>query len=111
MTVAQADRRAWPRFGLRADRPAHSVGKLLPGRNIRVINISRGGVLFESEDRLRPGASAELQLGAGEARRLVRGMVVRCWVSGLRAGNVRYRAALAFPMAVDLDEGIWCANG
>jgi hypothetical protein len=96
---------------VRADRPALSVGKLLPGRSIRVITISRSGVLFESEARLRPGAPAELQLGMGESRRLARGLVVRCWVSGLRAGVVRYQAALAFASPIDLDEGSWRAIG
>jgi hypothetical protein len=111
MSAGHAERRAWPRFGMRADRPALSVGKLLPGRSIRLISISRGGALFESDGRLRPGAPVQLQLGAGEARSLVQGLVVRCWVSALRSGSVRYRAAMAFAAPIDLDECHWSPQG
>jgi hypothetical protein len=105
------ERRAWPRYGVRADRPALSMGKLLPGRSIRVISISRGGALFESERSLRPGSPVEVQLGAGDTRQQVRGSIVRCWVSAMRTGHVRFRAALAFAAPLDLDEGEWRGLG
>jgi hypothetical protein len=111
MNKDRPERRAWPRFGPRADRPALSVGKLLPGRNVRLISISRGGVLLEGDGRLRPGSPADLQLSTGETRLLVRGRVVRCWVSGLRNGSMRYQAALAFLEPFELDESHWRLHG
>ncbi len=113
MRLPPAERREWRRFGARPDRPGQISARLFPGKTVRLLDISRGGVLVESDTRLRPGAPVQLQLGAPDApRQLLRAQVVRCWVSALiHGGPMRYRAALAFGSPIEMDESQWVPRG
>ncbi len=73
------------------------TARVVPGRDVAVVNVSPGGALVEGETRLVPGAEIDLQLAAPEGRLLVRGRVLRCYVSRLTPGTrVRYRGAVVF---------------
>jgi hypothetical protein len=67
-----------------------------PGHRVRLIDVSSGGALIETNHRLLPGASVELQVETGTARTSVRGQVLRCAVVRLRPTWVCYRGAIAF---------------
>ena len=67
-----------------------------PGHRARVIDVSAGGALIETSQRLLPGTSVELQVETGTSRESIRGQVVRCAVVRLRPTWVCYRGAIAF---------------
>ncbi len=87
-----------------ADLHGHWLGaaRIWPGRDVTVVNVSTGGALVEGDARLAPGMSVDLQLTAPGGRLLVRGRVLRCYVSALgRHGVVRYRGAVVFERPLD----------
>jgi PilZ domain len=67
-----------------------------PGHRVRLIDVSSGGALIETNHRLLPGTSVELQVETGTARASVRGQVLRCAVVRLRPTWVCYRGAIVF---------------
>jgi hypothetical protein len=67
-----------------------------PGHRVRLIDVSAGGALIETNHRLLPGASVELQVETDTARASMRGQVLRCAVVRLRPTWVCYRGAIAF---------------
>ena len=88
------ERRAVPRI-----RPTGSDGieqiRLRPGRVARVVDLSAGGALIETDWRLMPGVRVELQLGDPTVF-TVGGRVLRCYVARLQRDQIQYRGALAF---------------
>ena len=95
MTVGPFDRRR----GRRAGPGEHGLlgARVRPGYDVRIVDISSGGVLVEGHHRLMPGATVELQLQReGRPVEVVRGQVLRCGVSTLRESAVSYRGAIAF---------------
>jgi hypothetical protein len=95
MTAGPFDRRGGRRFG-----PGeHGLvsARVRPGYDVRVVDISSGGILVEGHHRLMPGATVELQLQPeGRPVEVVRGHVLRCGVSTLRESAVSDRGAIAF---------------
>lgn len=79
------------------------------GYDVSLIDVSTGGALIETAHRLLPGSSIELHLATREQRAAVRGRVLRCAVTRLRASGVWYRGAIGFegqlPWFVDHDDG------
>jgi hypothetical protein len=67
-----------------------------PGHGARVIDVSAAGVLLETNHRLLPGTTVEVQVETGSDRVSVRGHVLRCTVVRLRPTWVCYRGAIAF---------------
>jgi hypothetical protein len=67
-----------------------------PGYSVAIIDVSKGGVLFEVTRRLLPGAKIELHVETADGQTSCRGRVLRCAVIRLRASSVWYRAAVAF---------------
>jgi hypothetical protein len=65
---------------------------------VHILNLSTGGVLLESAERVKPGALTEVQL-LGAARRTLRARVNRCRVTQLNP--LRYEAALVFDQRLD----------
>ena len=61
-----------------------------------LIDVSAGGALIETNHRLLPGTSVELQVETGTDRANVRGQVLRCAVVRVRPTWVCYRGAIAF---------------
>jgi hypothetical protein len=95
MSGSPADRRGMRRL----DAPeAHGIVSacVRPGHRARLIDVSAGGALIETNHRLLPGASVELQVETGTDREMIRGQVLRCSVVRVRPTWVCYRGAIAF---------------
>ena len=78
--------------------PWPAAALLRPGQDVRVINVSCGGALIESGNRMNPGMRTELQL-CGVMRRIVRGRIARCRVT--RLDPVRYEGAIVFDQSLE----------
>jgi hypothetical protein len=93
------ERRAHPRH---RDRGRHGVSSLRvkPGHGASLVNISAGGLLLESDRRLCPGSTIDVQLGARDGVVALRGFVMRCAVVHLSSGGIRYEGAIQFDRAL-----------
>lgn len=89
------DRRASPRLPPSAI-PSLKGVKLVAGPEVRLVNISRGGALIESEARLSPGSNLCLRLVTAESVYLLKGQVLRSKVASLTGGSPRYQSAVSF---------------
>jgi hypothetical protein len=99
---SDADRRKYSRKSSR-ECPWLVDARLRSGTEVRVVDISNGGMLLESATQILPGARIELFLVTQEQRWLVKGRILRCQVARVvREDGVRYHAALAFnePLAI-----------
>ena len=97
------ERRAWPRTS-QFDANALAGIRLIPGRLVRLINLSSGGALIEADCRLLPGAQVELHLAGLSTLQRVRGRIVRSHVAALdRRQGIRYRGALVFEEQLPLE--------
>ena len=98
-TVTTTDnRRAWPRIPA-AQLPQLSA-TLTTGPDIRLIDISRGGALFECSKRLVPASAVALRLVTPDGTHIVRGRVVRSRIVRMERGGLGYQAAVAFNEAL-----------
>jgi hypothetical protein len=99
-----SDRRRWPRRNP-SDITFLERVTFNQGATVQVINIAPGGMLMESELRLRPHMKVMLQLVTSDNVFKVTGCVLRSSVASL-AGTVRYQTAIAFdePLQI-LDSG------
>ena len=98
-TVTATDnRRAWPRIPA-AQLPQLSA-TLTTGPDIRLIDISRGGALFECSKRLVPASAVALRLVTPDGTHIVRGRVVRSRIVRMERGGLGYQAAVAFNEAL-----------
>ncbi len=103
--AAVGERRRVPRsapgvFGL------STTGRLRPGAEVTIVDLSAAGALVEGRCRLRPGATLVLSCSSPEGGRSVACRVIRCQVSSLHgAAGLSYRAALAFddPLTMDTE--------
>ena len=75
-------------------------GRIRPGHDVLVIDLSEGGALVETSRRLTPGATAEIQLDAPDGRHTTRSVVVRSYVCLLLADQLLFRSALTFERPV-----------
>ena len=62
---------------------------------IKLINISRGGALIETQTRVLPGASISLRIDMAEAVHIVKGRILRSHVHEV-GKIIAYRSAIAF---------------
>jgi hypothetical protein len=99
------ERRASPRV------PQANAGHVVhvrvkPGIDVVLVDSSAGGLLIETTRRLLPGAPLDLHIVEPGGRTIaLRGRVVRCAVSALFPGEVRYRGAVR----LDCDQ-LWLAR-
>jgi hypothetical protein len=70
--------------------------RVRPGYEVVLVDVSAGGALVETARRLFPGSLIELQLSSAARSASVRGRVIRCTVSRVKAASVRYRGAIRF---------------
>lgn len=75
-------------------------GRIRPGHDVLVIDLSEGGALVETSRRLTPGSTAEIQLDAPDGRHTTRGVVVRSYVCLLLADQLLFRTAVALERPV-----------
>jgi len=100
--IAESERRRFPRKPSR-ECPWLVDARLRSGTEVRVVDISNGGLLLESNSQILPGASVELFLVTRDQRWLVKGRILRSQVARVVSEDgVRYHAALAFnePLAI-----------
>lgn len=96
------ERRAWAR---RLPRECHWLRSLrcFPGRDVELIDLSRGGALVESSHRLTPGVWLQTKLTTDCELLVGRAQVLRCQVARLDARDgITYRAALRFERLLTL---------
>ena len=89
------DRRQCRRSANPVDHGIQKV-RIRPGHIAAVVNASAAGALLETQHRLLPGTVVELNVESTLHRTNVRGRVVRCMVSQVRAASVFYRGGIAF---------------
>jgi len=73
-----------------------ATGRIRPGHQVQVIDLSSGGALVEAERRMLPGSVVELQLQVLDRQATMRGSVLRCCVVRVRPASVSYRGAIVF---------------
>jgi hypothetical protein len=91
---SESNRRQWPRLKPEAVPFLKSVD-FNQGTEVRVVNISRGGILLETEVRLRPQMKIFLKLVTTEGVVKMEGHILRSSISSL-SGTPRYRSAISF---------------
>lgn len=89
-----ADRREATRHDATGD-PTLMVARVIGASDVRLLDISRRGVLLETQTRLQFGVKATIQFTTCDASISVRALVVRSRVAGL-GECVVYHTALAF---------------
>jgi PilZ domain-containing protein len=88
---------------------AHGVlsTRIRPGFPARLIDVSTGGALLETSNRLLPGKSVELVVqGHDDRRATIRARVVRCSVARVHPSAISYRGAVVFDQHLP-----WFAEG
>lgn len=92
------ERRVHPRIP--ADKIPGLSASLGPDVGIRLIDISKGGALFEARRRAIPGSEVALRLMTQDGSHLVRGRVVRSRMVRLDSGGMGYQTAISFHEAL-----------
>lgn len=92
--MLESNRRKWPRLKPEAVPFLKSVS-FSQGSDARVVNISCGGILLETEVRLRPQMKLILKLVTTEGVVKMEGHILRSSISSL-TGIPRYRSAISF---------------
>lgn len=105
-TPTHDERRRSPR------RPASVVpnlrARLLAGPDVRLVNLSRRGVLLETDSRLLPGSPIRIKFVADDANVVMKGCVVRSSVAVVSGEGVVYRTAISFEEDIALcDASLW----
>jgi|GEM_PF-3300039 len=96
----QSNRRLSPRLKAE-DVPFLKSVELYQGKEIQIVNISRGGILIETETRLRPDFKVMLTLVTTEGVYKRDGTILRSSISSL-SGVPKYRTAIAFKQPFEL---------
>jgi len=91
-----------PRFAAAAV-PAITGVRLSPGDAVDLVNISRSGVLVEGRTRFVPGTFVTTLFDGGFKPAQAKGKVVRCQVSSIVGGILRYQSAIQFHSPLDVD--------
>jgi hypothetical protein len=100
------ERRASPRL------PASAVpnlqAKLVAGPDVRLIDVSRRGVLVETPTRLLPGSPVRMRFVVEDATLVLRGAVVRSTVRSVTDTGLLYWTAVAFGEDISVcDPSLW----
>jgi CheY-like chemotaxis protein len=85
-----------------AQLPWLSSIKLAWGRDLRLLNISRSGVLVESGVRFTPGTTTMLQIAGTDQQVAVSATIVRSRVAAVDSLGVTYQSAATFERTLDL---------
>ena len=93
-----------PRFPASAVSSIKSV-KLSPGEQVQLVNISRTGVLVEGRTRFVPGTRVTVVFDGGFAPPQIKGRIVRCQVSSIHDGSLRYQSGIQFDKKLETHPG------
>ncbi len=91
----ERERRIDQRLPATAIRALKSV-KLLAGEGVRLINISRGGALLESNISMKPGSHISIRLETTEAVFTIRGRVLRSRATKMDGRHLVFQSAIQF---------------
>jgi hypothetical protein len=97
------ERRAHRRFTARELRGLRTA-RVKYGREVSVIDLSEGGVLFETTGELKPDSTIVLEFSGSTRTFLMPARVVRCQDLGTFGSNPRLESACAFRRKLPLDE-------
>jgi hypothetical protein len=97
---APADATIDPRFPASAFPTITSV-RLSPGDVVELVNMSKSGVLVEGRTRFVPGTRVTVIFDGGFVPANARGKVVRCQVSSISGGALRYQSGIQFEKKFD----------
>lgn len=92
---APADQTIDPRYPASAF-PAIASVRLSPGDTVELVNISKSGVLVEGRTRFVPGTRVTVVFDGGFTPANHKGKVVRCQVSSISGGTLRYQSGIQF---------------
>jgi hypothetical protein len=90
-----SERRRTARFAVALTNGA-VCARIRPGHDVRLIDVSAGGVFVQNVVRLLPGHSVDLLITSDERRAAIRGLVMRSVVSHVSRSAIWYRSAIAF---------------
>jgi hypothetical protein len=92
-----ADRRTEPRF-TPSDFEHRIIARHKSGESVTLLDLSVGGVQFETARLIRPDADVVLEIVNARTREVAQAVsrVLRAKVAGLGGGGITYRAACAF---------------
>ena len=93
-----------PRFPAAAVSSIKSV-RLSPGEQVQLVNISRTGVLVEGRTRFVPGTRVTVVFDGGFTPAQIKGRIVRCQVSSIHDGSLRYQSGIQFDKKLDTHPG------
>lgn len=93
-----------PRFPAAAVPSIKSV-RLSPGEAVQLVNISRTGVLVEGRTRFVPGTRVTVIFDGGFTPAQVKGRIVRCQVSSIHDGSLRYQSGIQFDKKLEAHPG------
>src|SRR5512145_2117918 len=100
MGEVSTERRRWPRID--ASEFAGLAVTIIGGPDVKVVNVSRGGVLIEVPARLALRSAVRLVLTqASRSIAEVRGCVVWQKVASIANGQINYRIAVAFEQPIE----------
>ena len=81
-----------------------NVARVKYGPEVSIVDLSRGGVLLESDQPLKPGSRQALEIAGAEKSIVVPFGVLRSRISALAPRGAIYRAACAFSRPLELPE-------
>ena len=88
-------RRGAPRFDASAIPSLKSINQV-GGPEIKLINISRGGALIESQEPLSKGSNICLRLVTAKNVYLLKGRIIRFSASSMNGNVLQYQSAIIF---------------
>jgi hypothetical protein len=94
MDAAVIERRREPRYHRDSLGPLR--GRVRPGHEIVIVDVSSGGALIEVTSPLGPGARVHVHLKTFASEAALVARVTRCGVAAVSEGHITYRAALQF---------------
>jgi len=80
------------------------MGAKVASQEVEVVDVSRGGVLFDTGQLLQPGGERQLEFVLTDESRRLRGRVVRSHVAALLPSGPRYRVAIKFHQPLELQD-------
>jgi len=96
----ESNRRQYPRLNPE-DIPFLKRVEFNQGSEIEIVNISRGGLLLETEARLRPDLKIMLKIVTTTGVLRMDGIILRSSIHSLK-GTPKYRTAIAFKQPFDM---------
>ena len=93
-----------PRFPASAV-PTITSMRLSPGDTVELLDISRSGALVEGCTRFVPGTRITVLFEGGFSPARIKGKVIRCHVSSINNGTLRYQSGIQFENRLDSNPG------